>query len=171
MPLTEAGIYYADTSTTMSIADITAAMATSMGEALTVLQVVQNSYSSQVVSSSNGYSDTGLSASITPKFATSKILVMVSHPSNYKSNGNALNGLWIQLMRGGIFLVEAVKNQLYTGTTIELAGGFSFNYIDSPATTSSVTYKTQFRNQVAAAQVGVNLQNSPSTITLIEVAG
>jgi hypothetical protein len=41
--------------------------------------------------------------------------------------------------------------------------------MDSPATTSATTYKTQFRNVAAAASVFVQ-GGGPSTILLIEVS-
>jgi len=135
-----------------------------------IAQVVSVSYSTPVVSSTSTYVDTGLNATITPKFATSKILILVGHPSTYKSAGNLANGIYIQLLRGGTVLTDPVRQQLYTASVLELAGGFSFTYLDSPATTSATTYKTQFKNQVAAAEVAVQLNGSASTITLIEVS-
>jgi hypothetical protein len=44
-------------------------------------------------------------------------------------------------------------------------------WLDSPVTTSAVTYKTQFKNNVAAGAVyvQVNSGSSPSSIILVEV--
>ena len=41
-----------------------------------VIQVVSNTYATETASGSSSYTDTGLAATITPKFATSKILVL-----------------------------------------------------------------------------------------------
>lgn len=140
------------------------------GPANNIEQIVSVNYSTTTSNSTTTYADTGLSATITPKFSTSKILVLVSHPSCFKSNANIANGIYIQLLRGASVLTIPVVQQLYTATALEIAAGFSFNYLDSPNTTSATTYKTQFRNQVAASQVAVQLNGATSNITLIEVS-
>lgn len=170
MPLTETGIYYADTSTNMSIADITAAMATSVGKALTVLQVVSTTNASQTVNNTSTKIDTGLSAAITPKFASSKILVLASQGGCYKSASNAGNWLLLYLNRGTTELAQTFGS--YTGSALNLnVGTMTINYLDSPNTTSSVTYKTTFANDFNGAGVQVNHGGGASYMTLIEVAG
>jgi hypothetical protein len=57
-----------------------------------VLQVVNAAYSTQVSNSSGTYVDTGLTATITPRFSTSKILVEVHQNGVVKtSNDTAAN--------------------------------------------------------------------------------
>jgi hypothetical protein len=46
---------------------------------------------------------------------------------------------------------------------------FPMNIVDSPATTSSLTYKTQFRNMVSGSTVTVQSDGLPSTIVLLEI--
>jgi hypothetical protein len=60
-----------------------------------VIQTVNGTYSSQVNTSSTTYVDTGLTATITPLFATSKILIMVDHADVYSPTGGV--GVKIQL--------------------------------------------------------------------------
>jgi hypothetical protein len=135
-----------------------------------ILQVVNGTYSTGVSSSSSTYADTGLTATITPTSATSKVLVLVSQNGLQKSAGSADNSVSIQLLRGATQLAYQYAAG-YTGTTQLLyVGGISFGYLDSPATTSSTVYKTQFANLVPSAAVLVQAGNSVSTITLIEVA-
>ena len=135
-----------------------------------VLQVVQGSYSTQVNSSTTTLVDTGLTATITPKFATSKILVIVNHPECYKSNGNSSNGIAMSLFRNSTNIAVIAGSVGYTNTT--LANYFATNscILDSPATTSATTYKTQFSNTANAASAAVNTDNAVSTITLMEIA-
>ena len=169
MPLTDAGIYYADTSTNMSIADITAAMATSVGGALTVLQIVHASTSSPVDNTTNSEVNTGLSATITPSSTTSKVLVLVTQGGCVKSSGNANSWLGIWLYRNA----TALERQLggYTGFSSDnYFGNMTFNYLDTPATTSAVTYKTTFYNLANASTVRVQDSSTPSHITLLEIA-
>ena len=56
------------------------------------------------------------------------------------------------------------------GSGLNAVGGTGVNYLDSPATTSAVTYKTQFACSVtgsARARVGQN--NCTQTMTLMEI--
>jgi hypothetical protein len=47
----------------------------------------------------------------------------------------------------------------------------TYNYLDSPATTSAVTYKTQFANGlVASGNVYTQFVSGKSTITLMEIS-
>ena len=45
-----------------------------------------------------------------------------------------------------------------------------FNYLDSPSTTSSVTYKTQFSRAVGSGTVYLSGNGERHTITLMEIA-
>ena len=66
--------------------------------------------------------------------------------------------------------LRASSHSPYTLT----AGQFNFTFLDSPNTTSSTTYKTQAgRGPAGDSNMNWKAQdnNSPSTITLLEVAG
>jgi len=115
----------------------------------TVLQVVQgiktNTYSQNV----NSFTDIpGYSATITPKFATSKILVMT------QTNVAVANGynVHLRMMRDliPINIGDASGGrpqsswQGFYNTTEEL-DTVTLNYLDAPATTNAVTYKVQIK--------------------------
>ena len=135
-----------------------------------ILQVVNATYSTQASSSSLSYADTGLTASITPTSSTSKIIVFAVQNGVAKSSGNADNGVNLKLFRGSTELAYN-NGATYTATAISNnAGTVAFCILDSPSTTSSVTYKTQFANTVAAASAMVQVNFSVSSITLLEVA-
>ena len=134
-----------------------------------VLQVVNASTLTEVSTTGSSYIDTGLTATITPTSATSTILVLVSQVGVGKAAGNG--GVYLKLIRGATHLAHLGNNMVYTGTADALrTGGVSANYLDSPATTSATTYKTQFRafNSVTAY---VQQTNAVSTITLMEIQG
>jgi hypothetical protein len=141
--------------------------ATPAGGGGKVLQVVNATYSTATTSSSTTYADSGLTATITPTLATSKILVLIAQECE-KDSANANNGISIKMMRGATQLVEH-KDLLYTGTAIYNIGMYSISYYDSPATTSATTYKTQFANRIAAGNVAIQTGNSISSITLMEI--
>jgi hypothetical protein len=56
-----------------------------------------------------------------------------------------------------------------TDTNIRQQGAVSASYLDSPATTSAVIYKTQFACDQAQAAVGVQTNSSNSSIILMEI--
>jgi hypothetical protein len=137
-----------------------------------VLQVV-NANTNTAASNANGtLTDTGLTATITPLFSTSKILVIVDQSGCYKDSPVA-NGGTLRLYRNGSQIVYmAGRYAGDSGTSFALSiGSISTNYLDSPATTSAVTYKTQFSAESSgSAAVYVQVYGSTSTITLMEIA-
>ena len=130
-----------------------------------VLQVVQGTFGpSDTTTSSSTFIDTGLSASITPTNSSSKILVMVSQDMGKQTND--LNAI-IQLVRGSTALATILN--AYTASSASLLYiNTGYTYLDSPATTSSTTYKTQVRssNGLASARFGA----ITATIILMEIA-
>ena len=133
-----------------------------------VLQVVHNNFNTHTTSSSGTYADTGLQMSITPTSSSSKILVLVSQCGVRKEGGDALS--YLKLVRNSTDLVQISISGAYTGSTALNSGSESTCFLDSPNTTSSVGYKTQFfRGNVGNVHVQVN--GVKSTITLMEIAG
>ncbi len=136
-----------------------------------VLQVVQASTSVAVTNSTSTLADTGLSATITPTSTSSKILVMVVHNGNQKSAGNASNRMRIALLRGASIIMDIADYQYFNGAAQEvIMSSANIDWLDSPSTTSAVTYKTQFANQNNTASVQVQFASSVrSFITLMEI--
>ena len=140
----------------------------------TVVQVVNATYGTQVSSSTNTFIDTGLTATITPTSATSKILVLVSQNGLNKTSAATTTCIDISLLRNSTNLISPsfIGALLETGTTVQNSGTASVCYLDSPATTSATTYKTQFQSRNNGAAVQVQYASvSTSTITLMEIAG
>lgn len=135
-----------------------------------VLQVVYGSTSTTVSNSTTTKTDTGLTATITPSASTSKILVLIAQNGINKSSGNANNAINLNLLRGATDIQRIGYDSLLTGTALYLTGNtLSTTILDSPATTSAVTYKTQFSNGNPTASVSVQNGNEVSTITLLEI--
>ena len=139
-----------------------------------VLQVVSATYSTAATSSSDTFADTGLTASITPSSASSKVLVFVSHTGIGKSASDVA-ALAVKLLRGATDLIRFEDIGAYTGASVQnYIGGVSANYLDTPNTTSSTTYKTQFCNRGNAGTITIGASyggglNATSTITLMEI--
>jgi hypothetical protein len=135
-----------------------------------VLQVVSGTYSTSTLVSSSSFTDTGLSLAITPTLNTSKVLVIVSQQVKVSDTGSDAAGAW-QLVRGSTAIVT-VGSSGYEAFEV-LAGQyrtvFNYTYLDSPATTSSTTYKTQVRRFVSTNTVTAQDNGAPSQITLLEI--
>jgi len=139
-----------------------------------VLQVVNATYNTSTTVASTTFADTGLSLSITPSAASSKILVFAEQSTYNESTGSATQVLEIRLLR------DATSIQDFKGVNyvnIGSTGGSNIlvrapiSYLDSPNTTSSVTYKMQGRvaSTANSAQAIFQVSSSVSTITLLEI--
>jgi hypothetical protein len=135
-----------------------------------VLQVVYGRTTTQSASSSGSYADTNLTATITPTSSSSSILVLVSQNGLVKSAASSNNRIAIRLNRGATALDNFVSDGLDTGTALLNSGSASYSYLDSPATTSATTYKTQFISNAGTATVYCQYGGSQySSITLLEI--
>ena len=141
-----------------------------------VLQVVNATYGTTTTTSSATLSATGLSATITPRFATSKILVLMDANGTYKTSGSASNILRLAIYRGASNILNIDDIIAYTGTAqTNAVGSSSATYLDSPATTSATTYSLYFASAAGTTSVSINQgfsgTSTNSTITLMEIAG
>jgi len=160
---------------TAGIADdaVTAAKATGFGK---IGQVVQGTTTTSVTITSSTYVDTGLSASITPSSTSSKILVMVDQLFYLDSNdGSIENSGRLKILRDSTNIFETPSSSDIRVTAEhapnnELRLGKRTNVImlDSPSSTSALTYKTQ-GNKTNGNSVQVNKSGSEAHIILMEV--
>lgn len=135
-----------------------------------ILQVVSVSSATEEVTTSTSFvALSGLTASITPSFASSKIFAIFDVPVYQDNNGEQIA---IQLFRGttsGTALGNGTWGfgAMYTGGA--LMGHKAGNYLDSPNTTSSQTYTVAHRVTGGTGKSMIN--NGRGTITLMEIAG
>jgi hypothetical protein len=133
----------------------------------TILQVVQGIKADTWSSSSDGvsfYPVTGLTATIVPKFATSKMLVMVNiHASSgyweiqgrITRNGGDLTGSWGNA-RSTRTRATFMDNRYEAAGGVRNGWGVLYSqYLDSPATTSALTYGVSL-NGYSTYSLGVN---------------
>ena len=159
--------------TTFVAGDIlTAANMNLVRGAFRVLQVVQGSTATVSTTPNNGtaYQDSGLTATITPLYNTSKVLVLISQ-AGISNNNAAGAGTTLQLMRDGVSQLIFGYSIGYSGSAAITRHNASGLLLDSPATTAAVTYKTQFKNITASGTVSVQVDNAvTSTIILCEIS-
>jgi hypothetical protein len=150
---------------------LTASYVNNLRGAFRVLQVVSANYSTQATNTTTTYADTGLTATITPSATSSKILVLVNQAGIVKGGASVSSCCNVRLLRGATEISFFVSGAGFTGTaSTNFVGNSSTMYLDSPATTSATTYKTQFANQAASDGVTVQVGSSMSNIVLLEIS-
>ena len=133
-----------------------------------VVQIVAATYSTLAGSTTTTYADTGLTASITPTSASNKVLVLWSQGGLYKTSGNVSMEIDLKLLRTATTI--AIGFGGYDGTSnANSVGNVTAAILDTPATTSAVTYKSQFRNGTAASTAYIQYNGSTSSLILMEV--
>lgn len=147
--------------------------ATPAGGGGKVLQVVSTSYTTEKTISSSTYTDTDLTLSITPTLSTSKILVLASQGIKLNGTSNNFSLGYAQLLRGSTALLTDFTAVIQSGTNVNGQTGVQMyigaSYLDSPATTSSTTYKTQIKTGSGVSAVVAQYNTTPSTLTLMEI--
>ena len=149
-----------------------------------IIQVVHSSATTEVSQANSGttqttLTDTGLSATITPQFSNSKVLVLV-HQTYQIDNGS--NDVQFQI---NMLLRDGSNNTLHGGmgynalrwkNMISTSNVYSLNFLHSPNTTSAFTYKMTMNYYYMSSGSG-NLRaqrddqaNCQSEMTLMEVS-
>jgi hypothetical protein len=142
-----------------------------------VLQVVSATSTTQTQVTGTTYGDANLSLSITPTSATSKILVMVNQTLRANNASAVGTGAAVRVLRGStsIYNPNPGAYEIHywesLGSTVsrEAYDIKSLVYLDSPATTSATTYKTQIRGTSASDTASAQMANAVSVITLLEI--
>jgi|Laugrefa1bdmlbdn_1035148.scaffolds.fasta_scaffold09878_1 hypothetical protein len=142
-----------------------------------VLQVVEGLTTTSTNIATTTLTDTTITATITPSSASSKVLVMVA-AKFYGYRGNYEYTVGAVLLRGATIIADYDNN----GDEFNKITAVNVNPIeqriiqpiiklDSPATTSAVTYKVQARVRYTtnSGQVTFQDESTPSTIILMEI--
>tara|TARA_R100000742_G_C4229860_1_gene51681 strand:- start:215 stop:694 length:480 start_codon:yes stop_codon:yes gene_type:complete len=132
-----------------------------------VSQVINGTSTTEVVTSSSSWQDTGLTASITPSATSSKILIIATIAGVGKDGDGYVI---LKTLRDSTDISVQFENRggdTNTSNTNKV-GSCSFSYLDSPSTTSSTAYKVQVKgNGNSYAQTGDS--NPKHTMTLMEI--
>jgi hypothetical protein len=138
-----------------------------------VVQIVNATYGTRTSTTSATWQDSGLTASITPTSASNNVLVLAN--VNGVAHTSASNTTWTEVRLN----IAAGARTLLIGGRVGLgvstggqtgAWGISTSYLDSPATTSSTTYKIQFQSSSAGQTAEIHYAGGTySSITLLEV--
>ena len=150
-----------------------------------VLQVVSVTSTTQFSTTALALTNTGINLAITPTSSSSKILVIIS--ASVAGGSSGFPAIGIRRDSTDIALGLSAGNRrrvsMSVGSTIEgnNIAGVSITHLDSPATTSAVTYRitlstrdntasyTAFINRTSNYTNGAHTANPVSTITLMEI--
>jgi len=138
-----------------------------------VLQVVGATTTTSTTIASQTYTDTTITATITPTSATSKILVLVNATVYYARN-SFYQAVAAKLLRGATDIFSTNNaNFVLTGAVndLDIYIILPLMYYDSPATTSATTYKVQGKVEETSS-TGTSTwqpQSTASSIILMEI--
>jgi hypothetical protein len=133
-----------------------------------VVQVIYGATATEAGASTSTFLDTNLTATITPKSATNKIAVFVAHNGCYTPA--SATGLQVIILRNSTNIGQIAVYAAYGSSNGNLdIGTIAGDVLDSPATTSAITYKTQFAKIGAAGYVYINNAGARSSIMLMEI--
>ena len=140
-----------------------------------VIQTAQQVYTTQTNITATSFTSTGLTTSITPTSASSKILVISSLSAEVYQNGNSGYSIVFEIKRDSTQISKRYANAYAK----EASNGYyafpidgAMNFLDSPNTTSSITYSVNayITNSGSSFTIRLNNQTGTSTLTLQEIA-
>ena len=130
-----------------------------------ILQVIQGTHATEVTHNTSSYSDTGLTATITPKYNNSKIYILVNQGIYWSANGFS-----IKILRDSTAIsTPPVNYDIHDHSVSNARDKITLTHLDSPATTSAITYKTQLIGN-SSGTFKSNHDATTSTMTLMEIA-
>jgi hypothetical protein len=136
-----------------------------------VLQVLEGTTATEVLTSSSSYVTTGLTLTITPSSASSKMLVSFSTPADAVSDTTDTGGDFT-IYRGSTDLLTRGGDTYYNSiNAVNLAGYAAMSKLDSPNTASAVTYTVYFRARNSNTTMKSQHNTSSGTITAMEIKG
>jgi len=130
-----------------------------------VLQIVTGTTDTQVDVNSTSFSDTGLTAAITPSATSSKVLVMVSQAVSHNSRSTGQ----LKILRAS----TSIFNHIDIGDNDNQRSYHFIPVLDSPSSTSALTYKTQMARHDQTGTINIQRnddgETAKSTILLVEI--
>ena len=132
-----------------------------------IIQVIHDTYSTESSSSSGSYAASGLTLNIRPNFSTSKVLVFFNLP--LQSGAHNLRAA-VGLHRGGSQIYLAQRESLFNGSSSNNSETVSGMFLDSPATTSTLTYDVRVRVSGGSGTFYWAVSSTVCTLTAMEVS-
>ena len=135
-----------------------------------IAQVVQDSHEAETNVTSDSFTGINLSVNITPSATSSKVLVMVSLEGVGQHSGGT--GGACRITKGGSELKQFTNSSADDNNTSEnfYASSETCVYIDSPSSTSQLTYAVEAKRRTSSGAWRMNAESSSfSSITVWEI--
>ena len=132
-------------------------------------QVVSATTSTAVTNSTTSYADIGLSVTITPTSTSSKIYINAAVTNIGTTSPETNVTTQHRILRDATEVVRYNTARI-NGVESDSGGSNALLVLDSPSTTSAITYKIQQRVEVAGGRTSISQHNTgASTIIAMEV--
>lgn len=118
---------------------------------------------------STTFVDIGLEITITPTNASNKMYMSFNLNANNADSGTSADRLKVRIVRNGSSIWSIDEGLADYGSSNIHVQGISGAYLDSPATTSAITYKVQAASS-SSSNCAIN-NNGISDFTVMEVSG
>jgi len=133
-----------------------------------IRQIVYGQTTTPVTTSSSGFSDTGVTATITPTSLSNKILVIASLNGGWKETGNTYSN--VRLKRDATVVLNIHNAAGYSSDALDhTIATLNTVYEETAPSTSALTYKLEFNSAPNIAKISFNLSSTLSSIILMEI--
>ena len=129
-----------------------------------VLQAVMGTSNTTVDQTAVAYIDTGLTIDITPSATSSKILILANHGTIATTGSTSFH---LKLLRDAVDINAWGTGWLAYSSGTYIGVGGTFTYMDSPSSTSAITYKTQLKCESAAGGKVAKVMAGPTDGSII----
>ena len=147
-----------------------------------VIQMVEASYATAVSSTSTSFVNTGLSVTITPKSASSKIIIMVNQVIQQWNTSNYATGRWkiVKVLSGTTSDVQTTTSATngnvftydYGGSGVNRFAPLYLQAVEVSGSTTARSYTTQIAKGSNGGQlISSSSESNPGNIIVMEVAG
>jgi len=139
-----------------------------------VIQVVQATFDTKTdINSSGSYSNTHITTNITPSSTSNKVLVLINTVASVDAGTTTFRRLKVG-RNGTVVSTEKILRSSYADTSGSDVEDLTIHYLDSPSSTSSLTYSLMADANGVGMAVGGRMSNTTanqiSSITLMEIA-
>ena len=137
-----------------------------------VIQTVSASLGNDDVTTSTSYVDTGLTANITPSSTSNKILVTAYIPAHAVEEPGTDVQVYYQCLRASTVLgIATIGDHTGDGSRSDIWTTVHMTFLDSPSSTSALTYKVQHKSGSSGWTSTAMHGNNNATIVLQEIVG
>ena len=129
-----------------------------------ILQVQHMTYTTLTGNNTDTFAATGLTDTITCASTSNKVLITGAVTGCYKA-GNVMHEF--RMTKGGSNLIQIVDMHNYSNSTDRMVSSLPFAYVDSPSSTSELTYAIEFRSYTDAATISVQQDGTAASMSFL----